>query len=73
VADEQLSTIARRRWAAIGLGVVALLVALLAPLVAVVLYLVAALLFLVLPLVGLHRNRTHPHPPATRTGTDQGA
>ncbi len=57
VADETLAAIARRRWAAIGIEVIAILCALIVPMVAVALYLVATLLLLIAPLVRLHRSR----------------
>ncbi len=57
VADETLAAIARRRWAAIGIEVIAILCALIVPMVAVALYLAATLLLLIAPLIRLHRSR----------------
>ena len=63
VADETLAAIARRRWAAIGIEVVAIACALFVPLVAVALYLVATLLMLIAPLVRLRRSRGRTQAP----------
>ena len=63
VADETLAAIARRRWAAIGIEVVAIACALIVPLVAVALYLVATLLMLTAPLVRLRRSRGRTQAP----------
>ena len=63
VADETLAAIARRRWAAIGIEVVAIACALFVPLVAVALYLLATLLMLTAPLVRLRRSRGHTQAP----------
>ena len=57
LADEQLSAAFRRRWFAIGLNSVAILVALVSPRVAVALYLIATILVLVFPFVGLGVKR----------------
>jgi uncharacterized membrane protein len=57
VADEDLRRMYRRRWAAIGLNVFALAMAVIAPLAAVALYLVMTGLALALPLLGLGRRR----------------
>ena len=57
VADATLAAIARRRWAAIGIEVIAILFALIVPMVAVALYLAATLLLLIAPLIRLHRSR----------------
>ena len=56
VADETLAAIARRRWAAIGIEVIAILCALIVPMVAVALYLAATLLLLIVRLIRLHRS-----------------
>ena len=56
VADETLEAKVRQRWAAIGLNIVAIAMALVLPLVAVGLYLVVTLVGLVLPLVRLRRH-----------------
>ena len=63
VADDTLAAIARRRWAAIGIEVIAILCALIAPQVAVGLYLVATLLLLIAPLVRLHQSRGRANSP----------
>ena len=63
VADDTLAAIARRRWAAIGIEVVAVLCALIVPLVAVSLYLLATVLLLIAPLVRLHRSRGRANSP----------
>ena len=63
VADDTLAAIARRRWAAIGVEVVAVLCALIVPLVAVSLYLLATVLLLIAPLVRMHRSRGQAHSP----------
>ena len=60
VAEGTLRAVARERWIAIGLNVVAIAMALLAPLVSVVLYLVFTTILLVIPLVGLWRHRRRP-------------
>ena len=65
VADETLAAIARRRWAAIGIEVVAIACALVVPLVAVALYLLATLLMLTAPLVRLRRSRGNTQAPTT--------
>ena len=57
VADETLAAIARRRWTAIGIEVIAIVCALIVPMVAVGLYLAATLLLLIAPLIRLHRSR----------------
>jgi uncharacterized membrane protein len=57
IADETLRRLYRQRWIAIGVGTLAVILALVAPSVAVTLYLAAAVLFLVLPLFGMHRAR----------------
>ena len=69
LAEGTLSAVARERWVAIGLNVLAIAVALLAPRVAVVLYLVGTTILLVIPLIGLRRHRRQrrvasdePHP-----------
>ena len=66
VADDTLAAIARRRWAAIGVEVIAILCALIVPMVAVALYLAATLLLLIAPLVRLHRSRGPANPPTPR-------
>ena len=66
VADDTLAAIARRRWAAIGVEVIAILCALIVPMVAVALYLAATLLLLIAPLVRLHRSRGQANPPTPR-------
>ena len=65
VADETLAAIARRRWAAIGIEVVAIACALIVPLVAVALYLLATLLMLTAPLVRLRRSRGRTQAPTS--------
>ena len=65
VADDTLAAIARRRWTAIGVEVIAILCALVAPMVAVALYLVATLLLLIAPLVRLHQSRGQAHSPTS--------
>jgi uncharacterized membrane protein len=57
IAEGTLRRVARRRWATIGLNVVAIVVALIAPRVAVGLYVVVSTLLLVIPLLGLRRHR----------------
>jgi TMEM175 potassium channel family protein len=54
--SERLRRLYRQRWAAIGLNVFALAIALVAPLIAVGLYLITTALLLVLPLVSLRRH-----------------
>jgi TMEM175 potassium channel family protein len=56
IADESLRRLYRRRWAAIGVNVFALAMALVAPRVAVGLYLMTTALLLVVPLVHLRRR-----------------
>jgi uncharacterized membrane protein len=56
LADDVLAAMVRARWIAIGVNVVALVIAFAAPLVAVGLYLVVTLLVLLLPLIGLRRR-----------------
>ena len=63
IADETLAAIARRRWVAISIEVIAILCALVAPLVAVGLYLVATVLLLTAPLIRLHRSRGRVNSP----------
>ncbi len=65
VADETLAAIARRRWTAIGVEVIAILCALIVPMVAVALYLAATLLLLIAPLVRLHQSRGQAHSPTS--------
>ena len=65
VADETLAAIARRRWTAIGVEVIAVLCALIVPMVAVALYLAATLLLLIAPLVRLHQSRGQAHSPTS--------
>jgi uncharacterized membrane protein len=55
--EDALRRVARQRWAAIGLGGIAIAVALVAPRVAAGLYLVASTTLLVIPLLGLRRHR----------------
>lgn len=57
VADDTLRRLYHQRWIAIGVGTLAVILALVAPFVAVTLYLATAVLFLVLPLFGMHRAR----------------
>jgi uncharacterized membrane protein len=57
LADDVLAAMARARWIAIGVNVMALVIAVAAPMAAVALYLVVTLLVLLLPLVGLRRQR----------------
>jgi uncharacterized membrane protein len=57
LADDTLKRMYRRRRFATGVGVFAVILALVAPLVAIALYLVEALILLVLPLLGMHRAR----------------
>jgi hypothetical protein len=56
IADESLRRLYRQRWAAIGVNIFALAMALVAPRVAVGLYLITTVLLLGLPLVHLHRR-----------------
>jgi uncharacterized membrane protein len=57
IADVTLRRLYHQRWIAIGVGTLAVILALVVPYVAVVLYLAVAVLFLVLPLFGMHRAR----------------
>lgn len=57
IAEETLFRTYKRRWYAIGINILALLVAFIAPLIAVGLYLLMSAIFLLLPFLGLHRNR----------------
>ena len=66
VADDTLAAIARRRWTAIGVEVIAILCALVVPMVAVALYLAATLLLLIAPLVRLHQSRGQAHSPTSQ-------
>ena len=57
LADDSLKRLYRQRWIAIGLGALAVILALVAPFIALALYLVVAVIFLVLPLLGMYRAR----------------
>jgi len=57
LADESLKRIYHQRWIAIGLGTIAVLLALVVPFVAIAIYLAVAVLFLVFPLLGMHSAR----------------
>jgi uncharacterized membrane protein len=57
IADDTLRRLYHQRWIAIGVGTLAVILALVVPFVAVTHYLTAAILFLVLPLFGMHRAR----------------
>ena len=57
IAEGTLRRISRRRWAALGLNVLAVAVALVAPKAAVSLYLAETALLLVIPFLGLRRHR----------------
>ncbi len=60
IAESTLRRVSRQRWTAIGMNVLALVVALVAPQVAVGLYLVVTTLLLIIPLLGLRRHRRQP-------------
>ena len=60
IAQGTLRRVSRQRWTAIGMNVVAIVVALVAPRVAVGLYLVVTTLLLIIPLLGLRRHRHQP-------------
>jgi len=60
IAQGTLRRVSRQRWTAIGMNVVAIVVALVAPRVAVGLYLVVTTLLLIIPLLGLRRHRRQP-------------
>ena len=57
IAEGTLRRISRRRWAALGLNVLGLVVALVAPKAAVGFYLAETMLLLVIPFLGLRRHR----------------
>jgi hypothetical protein len=57
IAEGTLRRVTRRRWAALGLNLLAIAVALVAPKVAVGLYLVETTLLLIIPFLGLRRHR----------------
>jgi len=57
LADDSLKRLYRQRWIVIGLGALAVILALVAPFIALALYLVVAVIFLVLPLLGMYRAR----------------
>ncbi len=57
IAEGTMRRIVRRRWTALGLNLLAIVVALVSPKVAVGLYLVETTLLLVIPFLGLRRHR----------------
>ena len=56
VADHQLQRTARQRWWALGVNVLAILVALIAPLAAVGIFVILAVMFIIQPLFGTRRK-----------------
>ena len=56
VADHQLQRTARQRWWALGVNVVAILVAVIAPLAAVGIFVILAVMFIIQPLFGTRRK-----------------